>query len=120
MYRTRMASFFSLLTALAFFPLGAAKLREVKDYFLAADPGMRSASTNHGTGASSWGIWRVDPGACDLSVRQSLATVIFFVSLNACVQFFVYAGLLAVECFFIILKSVSLKIHSLPIEKGHG
>ena len=117
MYRTRMASLLSLLTALAFFPLGAAKLREVKDYFLAADPGMRSASKNHGTGASSWGIWRVDPGACDLSVCQSLATIIF---LNACVQFFVSAGLLAVECFFIILKSVSLKNHSLRIEKVPG
>lgn len=30
--------------------------------FLAADPGMKNGMLSSGTGASQWGIWRVDPG----------------------------------------------------------
>lgn len=57
----------SLLTTLALLPIGypltgATKFMSVLTQFVAADPGMLSASMNHGTGASKWGIWRKDPG----------------------------------------------------------
>ena len=52
----------SLLITLALFTIGAAEFHSVNTQFVAADPGMLSASKNHGTGASKWGIWRNDPG----------------------------------------------------------
>eukprot|EP00933_Yihiella_yeosuensis_P071869 TRINITY_DN8009_c0_g6_i1.p1 TRINITY_DN8009_c0_g6~~TRINITY_DN8009_c0_g6_i1.p1 ORF type:complete len:207 (-),score=45.18 TRINITY_DN8009_c0_g6_i1:60-680(-) len=44
--------------------------RRVQTQFIAADPGMTNGSARSGTGASQWGIWRVDPGPRGVRLHQ--------------------------------------------------
>ena len=51
-----------LVALLATSTMAAPKFRMVQTQFIAADPGMMNYASSSGTGASEWGIWRVDPG----------------------------------------------------------
>merc|ERR1719446_1935703 len=55
-----------LFTTVAAMP----KFRQVQTQFIAADPGMTNAGASSGTGASQWGIWRVDPGPRGVRLEQ--------------------------------------------------
>jgi hypothetical protein len=47
--------------------------KRVQTQFIAADPGMTNAGASSGTGASQWGIWRVDPGPRGVRLRDFAA-----------------------------------------------